>query len=110
MISLYGLFTNDHDGLRRAVMNHSLQKTYRPWYPDLYRHQNYTPLAKLPEGDLVFFLLDVVPTLDLTSIYAPYEDETRGAPPFDPTMMVCLLLYTYCVGVYSSRKIALACD
>jgi transposase len=67
-------------------------------------------LTKLPEGDLVFFLLDVVPTLDLTSIYAPYEDETRGAPPFDPTLMTCLLLDAYCVGVFSSRKIALACE
>ena len=38
-----------------------------------------------------------------------YEKETRGGPPFDPTMMVCLLLYAYCVGVFASRKIALAC-
>src|SRR4029077_6074728 len=36
--------------------------------------------------------------------------ETRGGPPFDPAMMVCLLLYAYCVGVFSSRKIALACE
>jgi len=64
----------------------------------------------LPEGDLVFFLLDTVPHLDLSRFYAPYEDETRGAPPFDPAMMVCLLLYAYCVGVFSSRKIVLACE
>ncbi len=37
--------------------------------------------SKLPEGDLVFFLLDTVPQLDLSHFYAPYEDETRGAPP-----------------------------
>jgi transposase len=48
--------------------------------------------------------------LDLRCFYAPYETETRGAPPFDPAMMVCLLLYAYCVGVFSSRKIALACE
>lgn len=48
--------------------------------------------------------------MDLRKFYAYYEDETRGAPPFDPAMMVCLLLYAYCVGVYSSRKIALACE
>ena len=36
--------------------------------------------------------------------------KTRGAPPFDPAMMVGLLLYAYCVGVFSSRKIALACE
>jgi transposase len=64
----------------------------------------------LPQDDLVFFLLDTVPKLNLSRFYAPYEDETRGAPPFDPQMMVCLLLYAYCVGVFSSRKIAQACE
>jgi transposase len=59
---------------------------------------------------LVFFLLDLVPQVELRRFYAPYETETRGAPPFDPAMMVCLLLYAYCVGVFSSRKIALACE
>jgi transposase len=85
-------------------------KTYRPWEPQRYQHEAHSPAAKLPEGDLVFFLLDTVPRLDLRSCYAPYEAETRGAPPFDPAMMVCLLLYAYCVGVFSSRKIALACE
>src|SRR6266705_6484251 len=85
-------------------------KTYRPWEPQRYRQEVHSPEAKLPEGDLVFFLLDTVPRLDLRRFYAPYEDETRGAPPFDPGMMVCLLLYAYCVGVCSSRKIALACE
>jgi transposase len=85
-------------------------KTYRPWKPQCYRQQAHSPASKLPEGDLVFFLLDVVPKLDLSQFYALYEQETRGGPPFDPAMMVCLLLYAYCVGVFSSRKIALACE
>jgi len=85
-------------------------KTYRPWEPQRYRQEVHSPEAKLPEGDLVFFLLDTVPQLDVSRFYAPYETETRGAPPFDPAMMVCLLLYAYCVGVFSSRKIALACE
>jgi len=85
-------------------------KTYRPWEPQHYRQEAHSPEAKLPEGDLVFFLLDTVPQLDLRRFYAPYEHETRGAPPYDPAMMVCLLLYAYCVGVFSSRKIALACE
>src|SRR2546422_8646680 len=84
--------------------------TYRPWEPQRYQQETHSPAAKLPEGDLVFFLLDTVPQLDLRRFYAPYEQETRGAPPFDPAMMVCLLLYAYCVGVFSSRKIALACE
>jgi transposase len=91
-------------------MNEPRGKTYRPWNPEAYRQQAHTPGSKLPEDDLVFFLLDVVPQLDLSAIAAPYEDELRGAPPFDPAMMTCLLLYAYCVGVYSSRKIARACE
>src|SRR5271166_3378184 len=91
-------------------MNTAGGKAYRPWTPELYAHQAHAPAAKLPDDDLVFFLIDVVPKLDLSQIHAPYQDETRGAPPFDPAMMVCLLLYAYCVGVFSSRKIAQACE
>jgi transposase len=91
-------------------MNTPGAKAYRPWTPELYAQQAHTPAAKLPEDDLVFFLIDVVPKLDLSKIHAPYQDETRGAPPFDPAMMTCLLLYAYCIGVFSSRKIARACE
>jgi transposase len=92
------------------MMSKSGGKTYRPWEPERYRQDAQSPVAKLPEGDLVFFLLDTVPQLELSRFYAPYEHETRGAPPYDPAMLVCLLLYAYCVGVFSSRKIALACE
>ena len=91
-------------------MSEPQRKTYRPWEPQRYRQEAQSPDAKLPEGDVVFFLLDLVPKLAWHRFYAPYEDETRGAPPFDPAMMVCLLLYAYCVGVFSSRKIAQACE
>jgi transposase len=86
------------------------RKKYRTWNPEAYSHQALSPADRLPEDDLVFFLLDVVPQLDLDAFYESYELETRGQPPFDPTMLVCLLLYSYCVGVYSSRKIAQACE
>ena len=59
----------------------------------------------LPEGHLVLFILDVVAVLDLASIYEAYEVQLRGRPPYDPTMMVALLLYAYCMGNPSSRKI-----
>jgi len=85
-------------------------KTYRPWEPERYQQGSYSPAAKLSEGDLVFFLLETVPRLDLSRFYAPYEKETRGAPPYDPAMMSCLLIYAYCVGVFTSRKVALACE
>ena len=85
-------------------------KTFRAWEPGRYGQQPFTPAEVLPEDDLVFFLLDVVPSLDLSAMYAYYERETRGAPPFDVAMMAALLLYSYCVGVFSSRKMAAACE
>jgi transposase len=59
----------------------------------------------LPEGHLARFILDLVKELDLGRIYARYERDLRGFPPYHPQMMVALLLYGYCVGVPSSRKI-----
>jgi transposase len=67
-------------------------------------------LEVLPEDDLVFFLLDLVPQIDLSAFHEHYAGELRGQPPFDVTMMVTLLVYAYCVGVRSSRKIAAACE
>jgi transposase len=86
------------------------RKTYRPWDPPAFAAHSYTPADRLPEDDLVFFLLDAIPHLDLSRLYASYEVETRGAPPFDPAMMATLLFYAYSVGVFSSRKIAKACE
>jgi transposase len=86
------------------------RKKYRPWNPEAYAQQAFTPADRLPDGDLVFFLLDAVPQLNLDPFYASYEVETRGQPPFDPALLVCLLVYAYSVGVFSSRKIAQACE
>lgn len=84
------------------------QKTYRSWDPRLNSSQNYSPDNVLPENDLVFFLIDLVPQVDLSAFYTYYEQETRGAPPYDVAMMCTLLCYAYAVGVCSSRKIAAA--
>ena len=65
-------------------MSDARGKTYRPWDPQHYRHEAHSPEAKLPQDDLVFFVLDTVPRLDLSRFYAAYEEETRGAPPFAP--------------------------
>ena len=59
----------------------------------------------LPEDDLAYFIMDVVNELDLSSIYQSYDSSKGGQPPFDPKMMTGLLLYAYCVGIPSSRKI-----
>jgi len=59
----------------------------------------------LPEDDLSYFIMDVVGGLDLGAIYADYDGSSGGQPPYDPEMMVSLLLYGYCVGLPSSRKL-----
>jgi len=59
----------------------------------------------LEEGHLVYFLLDVVGALDLSEIYASYDGSRGGRPGFDPRLLVGLLVYGYCIGVTSSRKI-----
>src|SRR5436305_3117226 len=59
----------------------------------------------LEEGHLAYFILDVVETLDLSEIYASYDGSRGGRPGFDPRLLVGLLVYGYCVGLTSSRKI-----
>ncbi len=59
----------------------------------------------LPENHLVYFVSDVVDQLDLSAIHAVYQKEKRGQPPYDPRLMTKLLVYGYCTGVYSSRRI-----
>jgi transposase len=60
----------------------------------------------LPEGHLARFVAEVVETLDLSAIYRKYEEgDGRGLAAYDPKMMVRLLIYGYCRGVASSRRI-----
>ena len=86
-----------------------MTKTYRDWSSDQAYLFPPSPHDWLPEGDLVYFLLDTVATLDLTPIFAHFERELRGQPPFHPRMMVALLLYCYATGTRSSRKIMRRC-
>jgi transposase len=86
------------------------RKTYRAWDPQQNGHDAISPRQALPEDDLVFFLIDLIPQLDLTPFHQYYAQELRGQPPFDVTMMVTLLVYAYAVGIRSSRKIATACE
>lgn len=86
------------------------RKNYRLWDARQGSQQAISPQEALPEDDLVFFLLDLVPSLDLSPFHQHYARELRGQPPFDVTLMVTLLVYAYCVGVCSSRKIAAACE
>ena len=94
----------------RAGSEGGTTKTYRDWSND----QSYlfppSPHDWLPEGDLVYFLTDTVATLDLSPVFAHYERELRGQPPFHPRMMVALLLYCYATGTRSSRRIMRRCQ
>lgn len=59
----------------------------------------------LPEDDLAYFIMDMVNELDASALYQSYDSSKGGQPPYDPKMMTSLLLYAYCVGIPSSRKI-----
>ena len=59
----------------------------------------------MPEDLLAFFVSDPIDQLDLSAIMSAYEDEERGYPPYHPVMLTKVLVYAYCVGVFSSRKI-----
>jgi transposase len=87
-----------------------MTKTYRDRSTDQAYLFPPSPHDWLPEGDLVYFLLDTVATLDLAPFFAHYERELRGQPPFHPRMMVALLLYCYATGTRSSRKIMRRCQ
>ena len=80
-------------------------KSYRPYYPD--EELLLPPSLRdwLPESHLAYFVADVVDNLDLSSMDAVYGNEKRGQPPYDPQMMTKILVYGYCVGVFSSRRI-----
>src|SRR5258708_8986800 len=80
-------------------------KSYRPYYPD--EDLLLPPRLRewLPENHLAYLVSDVVDNLDLSAMDAVYGNEKRGQPPYDPRMMSKVLLYGYCVGVFSSRRI-----
>jgi len=82
-----------------------MSKTYRPYEPKQAFLMPVSLQDWLSEDHLAYFLLDVVDELDLSAIMRRYEGERRGYPPYHPRMMVKVLLYAYCVGVPSSRKI-----
>ncbi|UTI63275.1 transposase [Paraconexibacter antarcticus] len=63
----------------------------------------------LPEGHLAWFVIELVDELDLCEFAAVYRQDGQGRPPFDPAVMVALLVHSYCVGVRSSRQIERRC-
>lgn len=82
-----------------------MSKTFRPYEPGQMFLMPASLQDWLPKDHLVYFISDVVDHLDLSVIWRRYEEE-GGYPPYHPAMMVKVLLYAYCLGVPSSRKIA----
>jgi transposase len=83
-----------------------MPKVYRSYQPEQDFLLPPSPREWLPEDHLAYFVSDVVDQLDLTPMHAVYGEEQRGQPPYDPRMMSKLLVYGYCVGVFSARKMA----
>ena len=82
-----------------------MSKTFRPYEPDQPFLMPASMRDWLPSDHLAYFISDVVEHLDLSVIMERYAGEERGYPPYHPAMMVKVLLYAYCIGVVSSRKI-----
>jgi transposase len=82
-----------------------MAKTYRSYLPEQSLLLPPSLREWLPDGHLAYFVSDVVDQLDLSAIESVYEEDDRGQPPYHPRMMTKILLYGYCVGVFSSRKI-----
>jgi len=64
----------------------------------------------LSEGHLAWFMVDAVVQMDLSEFYAAYRSDGWGAAAYDPKVMVAILLYAYCLGIRSSRRIARALE
>ena len=82
-----------------------MRKQYKPWTPE----QSYllppSPRDWLPENHLAFFVLEIVGELDLAAIESViHKKDPRGERPYSPRMMACLIIYAYCAGIFSSRK------
>jgi transposase len=85
-------------------------KSFRPWQPEQTTLLPPSPREWLADDHQVYFLLDLVDELDLSAILGPAEaKDPRGHKGFDPRMLTMLLLYAYCVGIVSSRKIERVC-
>jgi transposase len=82
-----------------------MAKTFRPYVPEQELLLPPSLREWLPEDHLAFFVNDLIDQLDLSAITTVYEDEDRGYPPYHPVMLTKVLVYAYCVGVFSSRRI-----
>jgi len=88
-----------------------MAKTFRDWNVEQAWLLPPSVMDFVPPDHIAHFIRDTVrEQLDVSAIMAPYEQEERGFPPYHPVMMTALLLYGYCQGTYSSRRLARSCE
>ena len=80
--------------------------TFRSYEPDQLMLLPPDMREWLPADDLAHHVSELVDRMDLTAFYAPYEGDGRCNAPYEPRMMLKVLIYAYATGVFSSRKIA----
>ena len=80
--------------------------SFRPYHPEQSLLLPPSPRDWLPEKHLAYFVAETIDALNLRQFYKPYEGDGRRKQPFDPAMMLKVLVYAYATGTYSSRKIA----
>ena len=80
--------------------------TFRPYEPNQTLRLPPDLRDWLPPDHLAYDIADLVDTLDLAPCYAPYEGDGRRHCPYEPAMMVKILLYAYATGTFSSRTMA----
>jgi hypothetical protein len=86
-----------------------MSRHFRPWTIDQTQLLPAAVVDYVPANHLARFVVALAREhLDVSEIVASYKSGL-GQPPFDPRMMTALLLYAYCSGLYSSRRIAKAC-
>jgi transposase len=83
-----------------------MSTSYRPYFPDQGLLLPSSLSEWLPEDHLAYFISDAVDAMDLDAFHGRYEGDGRRRQPFDPRMMVKVLIYGYASGVFSSRKMA----
>jgi transposase len=92
--------------LCRSFEEIAMPTTFRPYHPDQGLLLPSDLRDWLPEGHLAHHVSDLVDGLDLAAFYAPYEGDGRRKSPYEPRMMLKVLIYGYATGVFSSRGLA----
>jgi transposase len=94
----------------RIMVSRHMAKTFKSWDIDQVLLLPPSVHELVPTGHLAHVVRDLVrESLDVSAILKTYTED-RGFPPYDPTMMVAVLLYAYSQGLYASRRIAKACE